>query len=168
MASRIQWTYVWVNSGSWWWTGRPGMLRFMGSQTVGHEWDWTELNWTDTLLQSWAKYYIANISFILLFSNILISWSHTFKSHLCTFFNLNWFHRYYPETSFTNLLDNLFAKALRSLLSQLLSLWWKREILLNWCFLYEPPEKRWLGDIFLVASCIWKYLYSSFSVHMRD
>ena len=36
--------WVWVNSGSWWWTGRPGMLRFMGSQRVGHDWA-TELNW---------------------------------------------------------------------------------------------------------------------------
>ena len=35
---------VWVDSGSWWWTGRPGMLRFMGSQRVGHDWA-TELNW---------------------------------------------------------------------------------------------------------------------------
>ena len=38
-----QWTWVWVNSGSWWWTGRPGVLRFLGSQRVGHEWA-TELN----------------------------------------------------------------------------------------------------------------------------
>ena len=40
-----QWTRVWVNSGSWWWTGRPGVLWFMGSQRVGHDWA-TELNWT--------------------------------------------------------------------------------------------------------------------------
>ena len=45
MASLIQWTWVWVNSGSLWWTGRPGVLRFMGSQRVGHNWA-TELNWT--------------------------------------------------------------------------------------------------------------------------
>ena len=44
MASLTRWTWVWVNSGSWWWTGRPGMLRFMGSQRVGHDWE-TELNW---------------------------------------------------------------------------------------------------------------------------
>ena len=44
MASPTQWTWVWVNSGSWWWTGRPGMLQFMGSQRVGHDWV-TELNW---------------------------------------------------------------------------------------------------------------------------
>jgi len=48
-ASPTQWTWVWVNSGSWWWTERPGVLRFMGSQKVGHDWatemNWTELNW---------------------------------------------------------------------------------------------------------------------------
>ena len=44
MASRTQCTWVWVNSGSWWWTGRPGVLQFMGSQRVGYNWV-TELNW---------------------------------------------------------------------------------------------------------------------------
>ena len=39
-----RWTWVWVNSGSWWCTGRPGMLRFMGSQRVGHDWA-TDLIW---------------------------------------------------------------------------------------------------------------------------
>ena len=43
MASLTQWTWVWEDSGSWWWTGRPGVLRFMGSQRVGHDWA-TELN----------------------------------------------------------------------------------------------------------------------------
>ena len=51
MASPTQWTWVWVNSGSWWWTGRPGVLRFMGSQRVRHDWA-TELNWTDVLCVS--------------------------------------------------------------------------------------------------------------------
>ena len=46
MAWPTQWTWVWVNSGSWWWTGRPGVLRFMGSQWVRHDWV-TELNWTE-------------------------------------------------------------------------------------------------------------------------
>ena len=46
MASPTQWTWVWANSGSWWWTGRPGMLWSMGSQRVGHDWA-TELNWTE-------------------------------------------------------------------------------------------------------------------------
>ena len=52
MASLTRWTWVWVNSGSWWWTGRPAVLWFMGSQRVGHDWE-TELNWRytdDTIL----------------------------------------------------------------------------------------------------------------------
>ena len=44
MASLTRWTWVWVNSGSWWWTGRPGVLRFMGSHRVGHDWA-TDLIW---------------------------------------------------------------------------------------------------------------------------
>ena len=46
MASPTQWTWVWVNSGSWWWTGRPGVLQFMESQRVRQDWA-TELNWTE-------------------------------------------------------------------------------------------------------------------------
>jgi len=46
MASLTLWTGVSVNSGSWWWTGRPGVRRFMGSQRVRHDWV-TELKWTD-------------------------------------------------------------------------------------------------------------------------
>ena len=42
MASLTQWTWVWVNSRSWWWTGRPGMLQSMGLQRVRHTWT-TEL-----------------------------------------------------------------------------------------------------------------------------
>ena len=48
MASLTPWTWVWVDSRSWWWTRRPGMLRFMGSQRVGHDWA-TEMNWTDPI-----------------------------------------------------------------------------------------------------------------------
>ena len=44
MASPTQWTWVWVNSGNWWWIGRSGMLQLMGSQRVGNNWV-TELNW---------------------------------------------------------------------------------------------------------------------------
>ena len=38
IASPTQWTWVWVSSGSWWWTGKPGVLQSMGSQRVGHAW----------------------------------------------------------------------------------------------------------------------------------
>ena len=44
MASPMRWTWVWVNSGSWWWTGKPGVLQSMGLQRVRHDWA-TEVNW---------------------------------------------------------------------------------------------------------------------------
>ena len=44
MASPTQWTWVWVSSGRWWWTGKPGVLQSMGSQRVGHNWA-TEPSW---------------------------------------------------------------------------------------------------------------------------
>ena len=45
MALPTRWTSFWVNSRSWWWTGKPGVLQVHGSQRVGHNWV-TELNWT--------------------------------------------------------------------------------------------------------------------------
>ena len=44
MVSLTRWAWIWVNSRNWWWTGRPGMLLFMGSQRVGYDWE-TELNY---------------------------------------------------------------------------------------------------------------------------
>ena len=48
MASPTQWTWVWVNSGSWWWTERPSVLQSMGLQRVRHNWV-PELNWTESV-----------------------------------------------------------------------------------------------------------------------
>ena len=45
MASPTRWTWVWVSSGSWWWTGKPGVLQSMGLQRIGHDWA-TELNYS--------------------------------------------------------------------------------------------------------------------------
>ena len=46
---RLFFNWVSVKSGSWWWTGRPGVLRFMGSQRVGHNWV-TDLIWSDNII----------------------------------------------------------------------------------------------------------------------
>ena len=62
IVSQTRWMWVWVNSGSWWWTGRPGVLRFMGSQRVGHDWV-TELNWTELSLL-FLSYFLKSESMI--------------------------------------------------------------------------------------------------------
>ena len=55
MASPTRWTWVWVNSGSWWWTGKPGVLQSMGLQRVGHNWV-PELNWNETIWWKVSSY----------------------------------------------------------------------------------------------------------------
>ena len=70
MASPTRWTWVWVNSGSWWWTGSPGLLQFMGSQRVGHDWV-TELNWIECLMNQ--NLVILNSKFMNMFFNPLFT-----------------------------------------------------------------------------------------------
>ena len=55
MASPTWWTWVWVNSGSWWWTGRPGVLRFMGSQRVRHDWVTELKTWVNAFV-FWSRF----------------------------------------------------------------------------------------------------------------
>ena len=80
MASSTQWTWVWVDSGSWWWIGRPGVLQSMGLQRVGHN-QATELNWRGRLKQriilavrEWlrcqVRIWLQSFCFVL----ILLSW----------------------------------------------------------------------------------------------
>ena len=54
MASLTRWTWVWVKSGSWWWTGRSGVLQSTGLQTVGYNWA-TGLNWTERVMNTKSK-----------------------------------------------------------------------------------------------------------------
>ena len=58
MASPTLWTWVWVRPGSWWWTGRPGVLQSMGSQRVEHDW----VNWTEYIVHACSqfKYYYSH------------------------------------------------------------------------------------------------------------
>ena len=62
MASLTQWTWVWVNSRSWWCTGRPGVLQSMGSQRVGHDWV-TELN--ECILYITVVKELENINYVI-------------------------------------------------------------------------------------------------------
>ena len=61
MASATWWTWVWVSSGNWWWTGKPGVLQSMRSRRAGHDWA-TELNGTELNTQPLTKCSTQNIS----------------------------------------------------------------------------------------------------------
>ena len=91
MASPTRWTSVWVNSGSWWWTGRPGVLWFMVSQRVRHDWV-TELNWTDQLLFKREKVLNQRQLFLMLclLSTLLLPGEYAYQS-LCFQHIHEWF-----------------------------------------------------------------------------
>jgi len=102
MASLTRWTWVWVHSGSWWWTGRPGMLRFMGLQRVRHDWA-TELNWTDLFLRHtlipWNLKILAlglllllSILFLSLYFVIWFPWKWSFQNVTSHFYHLLFSH----------------------------------------------------------------------------
>ena len=65
MASPTQWMWVWVSSGSWWWTGKPGVLQSMGSQRVRR--DWTELKGLQLLRHFASSLVVINYEWMLLF-----------------------------------------------------------------------------------------------------
>ena len=88
MASLTQWTWVWVNSGSWWWTGRPGVLWFMGLQRVGHNWA-TELNY---------------LGYILLRNKNLFIYT-GIKTY-----ELHWLHSYYAVYPVEGITENVSIK----------------------------------------------------------
>ena len=63
MASLTPWTCVWASSRNWWWTGKPGMLQYMGLQRVRHDWA-TELNWktpSAATKTQWSQIFFKNV-----------------------------------------------------------------------------------------------------------
>ena len=81
MASLTRWTWVWVNSGNWWWTGKPGMLQSMGSQRVGHDWA-TELNWFRVIIDMLR---LKSVFFLL-----VCFLPHLYLIHFCFIFSFLW------------------------------------------------------------------------------
>ena len=98
MATLTRWTWVCVKSGSWWWTGRPGVLRFMGSQRVGHDWV-TELNWSEPSFSIAANSWLLFPPLFPCWINLLSSAvSHTLSDTstsllLCFFFSSSTFNK---------------------------------------------------------------------------
>ena len=72
IASPTQWTWVWVNSRCWWWTGRPGVLRFMGSQRVGRDWV-NKLNRTEWYGEKLTYILCPNVMVLLVLPSMRVS-----------------------------------------------------------------------------------------------
>ena len=96
MASLTRWTWVSVNSGRWWWTGRPGVLRFMGSQKVRHDWE-TDMIWSDHI--KYISHHFFLLVQILYFSgiykimqvNFLVITSHKWNNKLNSYMTIMYY-----------------------------------------------------------------------------
>ena len=64
MASPTQWTWVWVTSRRWWWTGRPGVLWFTELQRVEHDWVTKLTDWLNILLLMVVQQWVAILEFL--------------------------------------------------------------------------------------------------------
>jgi len=98
MASLPQWTWVWVNSASWWWTGKLVVLQSMGSQRVRDDWA-TELNWTVLICQlpfnTTGKSCIIFL-FISQYFFVCLFWVYR-KIHFWDVVSLKWIELYFPK-----------------------------------------------------------------------
>ena len=83
MASLTWWTWVWVNSGSWWWTGRPSVMWFMGSRRVRHNWA-SELNWSVCVSAPISQSHLA-----------LLASMHLFSASVCLFLLIKYTNLYH-------------------------------------------------------------------------
>ena len=111
MASPTQGTWVWVNSRSWWCTGKPGMLQFMGSRRVRHDW-MTELNWPLSQLQwnsvsEWPAY-----KHLIPLTYSLFIWAQKFPNSLCHPYSTNCL-----RTSYISVSLNTFKSTFRYIIS---------------------------------------------------
>ena len=88
MAPPMRWTWVWIDSGSWWWTRKPGTLQSMGSQRVGHDWE-TELNW----------YIFISIDFYLYIYKCVYSLHiHKYMPHFYIIYMKTYVYKYLPPS----------------------------------------------------------------------
>ena len=111
-ASLTRWTWVWVSSRSWWWIGKPGVLKSMGLKSQIWLSDWTELAWNDPLVSIFSK---SSLVFpILLFSSISLHWSlrKAFISLLDILWNseLKWVYLSFSPLPLVSLLSSAICK----------------------------------------------------------
>ena len=87
MASPTRCTWVWVNSGSWWWTGRPGVLQFMGSQSRTLLRDWTELTKSHLTSSNWDNVWMCVLSHFSHVRLLATPWTIACQAPLCMCFS---------------------------------------------------------------------------------
>ena len=141
MASLTRWTWVWVYSGSWWWTGRPGVLQFMGLGRVGHNWA-TELNWTACMCNSLTS------AFLISDYAIVISLQMWFRSSIDAASELSYLMKKVSSLEKLRTACVLYC-------SQLLSHVWP--LVTPWIIIHQAP----LHGISQASTLLWVAIFTS-------
>ena len=105
-----QWTWVWVSSGSWWWTGKPGVLHSMGLQRFRPDWE-TDLNWTECL--SYIRVFNFNNSNFFFLSCIMLLWLNLKFINKAKFRQI-YFQKLYSLAFYIHIYDSFLNLLLRS------------------------------------------------------
>ena len=149
MASPTQWSWVWVSSGSWWWTGKPGVLHSMGSQRVGHD-------WVAELTDNIYTFHLQNVVFLLLYTRQ--HFHHQKCVSLTTMLLIPFSHSCLPTASSSPVITpTLFSVSMR-----LFYLVWFAH-LFCWLFVFLYCMYDW-NQIVFVFTCV----LSSFLVSLWD
>ena len=121
MASLTQWTWVWVTSGSWWWTERSGVLQSMRLQRVGHDWA-AELNWIDHRCMGLFWSFLSSVDLYFYFcASTILFW----RRYLCVIIwsQGTWFLQFYFSFSRLLWLFGIFCVSIQILKCFTLVLW---------------------------------------------
>jgi len=183
MASLTQWTWVFLNSRSWWWTGRPDVLQFMGSQRVGHD-QATELMYVElfAVFFYWSFSPLCSICSGNPFSHLILEIC-VFSLFLCLFYQFYWSFR---EQGFASFIFSIFSVIdfcsylLLFLFSWLLWFYFPLPSFLRWDYstnlrlflffflfvnvsiLVTVPHKFWYTLIFVSVQCVCFVLFFNF------
>ena len=121
MVSPTWWTWIWVNSRGWWWSGRPDVLWFMGSQCQTQLSDWTELNWRDVLVSLFymsgfptQHHLLKRLSFLPCSSCFLC---HRLMACVCVYFWLKKLIKMVVEGTYLNIIKSFMTNSANIILS---------------------------------------------------
>ena len=170
MASPTQWTWVWVNSRSWWWTRTPHVLQYTGSQRVRHHWA-TLLNWTEVkgtrgehFSVGLYPHFVSRLCFILFVFKLLMSGGYYVPKVVTPLFYICLFCRVgLTEISLLKMTNNL-KKLWMGTWEETWSEWHKSVLLLAWSVLIIPlffPECTFISshgfEKWKLLSCVWLF-----------
>ena len=149
MALLTRWTWIWTSSGSWWWTGKPGVLQSMESQRVGHDWA-TELNWNKRTFNVWMEIFRSCLMIIIFSMIIQFIW--TVSSDYMVF---SLVHPYSAKWRLLNILRSEVRNAIGEAKLIVTIVIVCKSVVISWVFFLQKKKQN-LCVCVCVCVCVWE------------